>query len=207
MLRKADVVDGALKLLDAEGIDGLTMRRLGAALNVQGSALYRHFPNKEALLDALADRIVDGLGDPLPEADWRRQLYVLGDRMRSAMLAHRDGARVVGGTFAPGLNTMRGADRAITALCTAGLAPAQAGWLAFALFYYVLGHVIEEQALAELPAGDTWRQRIEKLDAEMSTHHSAALAALTGADPGERFRYGLQVFIDGVAQQIDRAES
>ena len=54
LLHRADVVDGAVELLDAEGLDGLTTRKLGASLNVDGSALYRHFPNKEALLEAIA---------------------------------------------------------------------------------------------------------------------------------------------------------
>src|SRR5580700_6076196 len=74
LLRKTDVVDGALKFLDVEGLDGLTMRKLGATLNVQGGALYRHFPNKSALLAAMADKLVEGVGDPLPDAPWHEQI-------------------------------------------------------------------------------------------------------------------------------------
>jgi AcrR family transcriptional regulator len=81
------VVDGAVELLDAEGLDGLTTRKLGASLNVDGSALYRHFPNKEALLDAIADRLVEGIDRSLPEGSWDEQLAILAGRLREALLA------------------------------------------------------------------------------------------------------------------------
>src|SRR4051812_46795577 len=53
-----DVVEAALRILDDYGLPDLTMRRLAASLDVQPSALYWHFPNKQALLAELADRIV-----------------------------------------------------------------------------------------------------------------------------------------------------
>ncbi|MEU3829151.1 TetR family transcriptional regulator [Streptomyces sp. SID486] len=197
-LRKADVVEGALRFLDAEGLDQLTMRRLGAALDVQGGALYRHFPNKEALLDAVADRIVEGVGDPLPDVAWPERTRILSNRLRTALLRHRDGARVVAGTFAPGANTIIGSDMAVQVLCGAGLPPAQAGWMSFALFYYVLGHCIEEQAQLRLPADHDWRSRTAQLDVKVSPQYAAALDSLAGTDPAERFDYGLHVFIDGL---------
>lgn len=202
LLRKANVVDGALRFIDAEGLDALTMRKLGATLNVQGGALYRHFPNKEALLDAMADKILEGVADALPEAPWHEQIFVLCERLRNAMLAHRDGARVVAGTYSPGVNTITGTDTAIQIFCRAGAAPAQAGWLTFALFYYVLGHTIEEQALAELPADDDWRSRNARRAVEASAEYTAALDSLTTSDPAKRFAYGLRTFLDGIALQL-----
>ena len=199
-LRKADVVDEALRLLDAEGLDQLTMRRLGAALNVQGGALYRHFPNKEAMLDAMADRIIEGVGDPLPDAPWTEQIRILGNRLREALISRRDGARVVAGTFAPGVNTVIGSDMAVQVLCRAGLPPAEAGSATFALFYYVLGHTIEEQAQLRQPPDDGWRVRTERLDVPVSPQYASALQALTGSAPAERFNFGLNVFIAGLCQ-------
>ncbi|WP_251095862.1 TetR/AcrR family transcriptional regulator C-terminal domain-containing protein [Streptomyces sp. Caat 7-52] len=199
-LRKADVVREALRFLDAEGLDQLTMRKLGAALNVQGGALYRHYPNKEALLDAMADKIVEGIGAPLPGVPWPDQVRILGKRLRTALLSHRDGARVVAGTFAPGANTIIGSDTSVQVLCGAGLPPAQAGWVTFALFYYVLGHTIEEQAQLRLPAGHDWRTHTERLDVEVSPQYAAALDSLTSTDPAERFDYGLNIFIDGLCR-------
>ncbi|MET7467478.1 TetR/AcrR family transcriptional regulator C-terminal domain-containing protein [Micromonospora sp. NPDC005686] len=199
-LRKADVVDEALRLLDAEGLDQLTMRRLGAALNVQGGALYRHFPNKEAMLDAMADRIIEGVGAPLPDVPWTEQIRILGNRLRKALISRRDGARVVAGTFAPGVNTVVGSDLAVQVLCRAGLPPTEAGSATFALFYYVLGHTIEEQAQLRQQPNDGWRSRTERLGVEVSPQYAAALTALTAAAPAERFEFGLTVFIAGLCR-------
>ncbi|UNS99131.1 TetR/AcrR family transcriptional regulator C-terminal domain-containing protein [Streptomyces tubbatahanensis] len=198
-LRKSDVVDAALRFLDIEGLDQLTMRKLGASLNVHGGALYRHFPNKEALLDAVADKIVQDMGDPLPDSPWTDQVEILGNRLRTALLSHRDGARVVAGTFAPGVNTIVGSDMAVQVLCRAGLPPAQAGWVTFALFYYVLGHTIEEQAQRQLPSDNNWRVRNERLDVQVSPQFAVALDSLWDTDPAERFQYGLRVFVEGLS--------
>ncbi|MFD0516963.1 TetR/AcrR family transcriptional regulator [Paractinoplanes durhamensis] len=62
-LRRADVLRGARDLLDADGLDGLTMRKLGAALNVQAGGLYWHFPSKQALLEAVADDLLAGVAE------------------------------------------------------------------------------------------------------------------------------------------------
>lgn len=206
-LRKADVVDEALRFIDSEGLDQLTMRKLGAALNVQGGALYRHFPNKEALLDAMADKIVEGIGDPLPDTAWFDQVRILGNRLRTALLSRRDGARVMAGTFSPGANTVIGTDKAVQVLSRAGLPPAQAGWVSFALFYYVLGHAIEEQAQLGLPPDHDWRERTGRLAVQVSPQYAAALDSLSGTDPAERFDYGLNVFVEGLRrlQEKERA--
>lgn len=68
-LTRAEVVDTALRIVDDEGLDALTMRRLGAALEVEAMALYRHVPNKDALLDLTVERMRSEmrLVEPLPD--------------------------------------------------------------------------------------------------------------------------------------------
>ncbi|QMU78800.1 TetR family transcriptional regulator [Streptacidiphilus sp. PB12-B1b] len=202
LLRRADVLRGALELLDAEGLDGLTMRKLGAALNVQAGGLYRHFANKEALLDAMADQLLEGVGAPLPPGPWQEQVRTLGQRLRAALLARRDGARVVAGTYVTGGTTLGVGAAVVDVLCTAGLPADEAGWITFALFYYVLGHTIEEQAQARLPVHDDWPSRLGRSDDTVSPDFATALRAVVAADPGERFRYGLDVFLDGLALRV-----
>jgi len=208
VLRRADVVAGALDLLDAEGLDGLTMRKLGAALNVQGGALYRHFPSKEALLDAMAEQLMAGVGAPFPpELPWSEQCRELAERTRTALLSRRDGARVVAGTYVPAPNSMTAGARAIEALCAAGFPPDQAGWITFACFYYVLGHTIEEQGQARLGADDDWPTRLAGAEPTQAEPVAAAMRALVTADPAERFRFGLNIFIAGVVQQLTELEA
>ncbi|MFI6540026.1 TetR family transcriptional regulator [Nonomuraea sp. NPDC050547] len=111
-LKRADVVTGALALLDTDGLDGLTMRELGARLGVQAGGIYWHFKNKEALLGAMADRIIGTATEtPHTPGPWDAQLAEIAHRLRRAMLAHRDGARVVAGTYVTEPNTVRGGHR------------------------------------------------------------------------------------------------
>jgi AcrR family transcriptional regulator len=74
-LSREKIVARAVELLDAGGIEGLSMRRLGDALGVEAMALYHHFPNKDAMLDAVAARIIEETGPALPvedaAADWK----------------------------------------------------------------------------------------------------------------------------------------
>jgi TetR/AcrR family tetracycline transcriptional repressor len=207
VLRRADVVDGALELLDAVGLEGLTMRKLAAALNVQGGALYRHFPSKEALMDAMADRLLAGVGAPLPaHLPWLDQCRILAERLRAALLTRRDGARVVAGTYVPAPNTMAAGARAIELLCAQGFAPDQAGWIAFTVFYYVLGHTIEEQAQARLEPDDDWSTRVNAAELPLSEPVAIALRALVDSDPAERFRFGLEVFLGGLERRFEGLE-
>ncbi len=99
----ADVVSAALRVLDEHGLEGCSMRRVAAELDVQPSALYHHVPNKQSLLALMADVIVDGVGERdagVPGEDGGGHSGMALARnaclaMRSAMLAVRDGADVV----------------------------------------------------------------------------------------------------------------
>jgi len=79
----------------------------------------------------------------------------------------------------------------------AGLAPERAGWATFAAFHFVLGHTIEEQAQLELTERGAWEPKLTVDGIE----NKLAATAFT-ADPAERFGYGLQLFLDGIRQQL-----
>ncbi len=202
LLRRADVIEGALGLLDDDGLDGLTLRRLGERLGVRASALYRHVPSKEALLDAMAEAVLEGVGEDLDGGDWAEQFHCLARRLRRALLAHRDGARLVAGTYVAGRNTLGAGEAAFSLLSTAGLPQKEAGWLTFAAFYYVLGHTIEEQAQARLPTDDDWHARLARSGAPLSAGFASALTAVLESDPVERFDYGIEILIDGVRSRL-----
>jgi AcrR family transcriptional regulator len=143
-----DVVEAALRILDDLGLPDLTMRRLAAALDVQPSALYWHFPNKQTLLAELADRIVAARRVPAstdPAADWRDAVRGEAAALRDALLAYRDGAEVVSSTLALGLGSPETVDRLARAVARGGFDPETSRRAATALLHFVLGHVSHEQ--------------------------------------------------------------
>ena len=99
-LHKRDVVEAATALLDNYGIADLTMRRLARELDVSPGALYWHFANKQQLLGAIADRILEPVDD-VPAA-WRDRITGICGRLRDALLSHTDGAELVSASFAAG---------------------------------------------------------------------------------------------------------
>ncbi|QYN24779.1 TetR/AcrR family transcriptional regulator C-terminal domain-containing protein [Amycolatopsis sp. DSM 110486] len=198
-LKRTDVVTAALELLDAEGLDGLTMRELGARLGVRADAIHGLFKDKDALLGAMADRITAAITEtPFDDGPWDAQLVELAHRARGALLAHRDGARVVAGTSVVEPNTVRGGEAALRALADAGMPIERAGWVVFALLHYVLGHTIEEQAER---SGDQARDA----GSDNRLHH--AMDSVRKAAPEARFAFGLELFVDGVRVRLAAAQA
>lgn len=146
-LTPAVVLDAAIALLDEVGLDGFSTRKLAARLGVRVGALYWHYPSKQALLDAMADRIVgDGYAVPVPAGDWPQQAAAMINAMREAMLAHADGARLVAEMNAPGPTSWAYIQRLRGVLTRAGMDASTAESAADVLTCYLNGYAIEEQA-------------------------------------------------------------
>ncbi|BAJ74904.1 transcriptional regulator [Microbacterium testaceum StLB037] len=135
-----DVARTALRILDDHGLPDLTMRRLATALEVQPSALYWHFPNKQTLLAELSDRIVGRMASGIP-VDLGAEAHAL----RDALLTYRDGAEVVSSTLALGLGSSLAHDRLASAVAAAGFDADTARRGATTVLHYALGFVWHEQ--------------------------------------------------------------
>lgn len=136
-----DVARAALQILDDDGLADLTMRRLAARLDVQPSALYWHFANKQSLLAELSDRIVGRAASLLSGSGVIAEARAL----RDALLAYRDGAEVVSSTLALGLGSSAAHDRLAAAITAEGFDAATSARAATTVLHFVLGHVWHEQ--------------------------------------------------------------
>ena len=87
-LTRAAVLDEAMRVLDEDGLDALTMRHLADRLGVVPMAIYRHVSNKDDLIDALLDLGVSHVPLPDPALDWRNGLRALAVAIRQTMLSH-----------------------------------------------------------------------------------------------------------------------
>ncbi|MFE5289635.1 TetR/AcrR family transcriptional regulator C-terminal domain-containing protein [Nocardia sp. NPDC056611] len=183
-LHRTDVVDGAIAILDQYGLADLTMRRLATSLHVQPGALYWHFPNKQALLGAVADRILAPMDEPVRAEEWSKQMAELAHRLRESLLAYRDGAELVSATYASRLTTSKGRERLASAAIRAGMTREEAELAAYTLLYYVLGQTVDEQS------------RIQMDSAGALTEENSPLYDMP--DATARFDFGLQLFVSGV---------
>jgi TetR/AcrR family transcriptional regulator, tetracycline repressor protein len=145
-LHRDDIVETALVLLGERGLDRLTTRSVAERLGVRVSALYWHFRDKRELLAGMADRVLTGINFLLPSGGgWERQLRDLAHRMRAALLAHRDGARLVTG-FATGTSgALRLAEGCLGILHRRGVPLPAAAYAGNAVLSFVSGFVLREQ--------------------------------------------------------------
>ena len=151
-LDRQQVIDEALRLVDDEGLEALSLRTLAGRLGVQAPTLYWHIGSKAELLDALADAIMDdalgAIPTPDPEDNWADWLLIALIELRGALLRHRDGARIVSGARL----SLRRADFSESAMSTLvdhGVELQRARLLVLAGERLTIGYVLEEQAPAD----------------------------------------------------------
>lgn len=146
-IEREKIVDAALTLLNEVGLDRLTTRKLAERLGVQQPALYWHFRNKSALLDAVNDEMLvrhHRHRVPQPGETWEAFARANARSFRDAMLAVRDGARVNAGTRPSGTQ-FADAERQLQLYVDAGFSGEEAFNISIALARYVVGFVLEEQ--------------------------------------------------------------
>ncbi|PHV25095.1 TetR family transcriptional regulator [Janthinobacterium sp. BJB426] len=206
-IQREAVVARALELLDEVGIEGLTMRRLADAMGIKAASLYWHFANKQALLDGMADVLIEDVARNVDEgAGWDARLRQVAAQMRAALSARRDGVRVFGGTYVISENVFRVAEALIGPMRAAGASEKLASWSAFTLLYYVLGFVMEAQGAgpgsAAMNALSSRRADFTAMAADNYPHVLASMDAIFNADIDDRFDAGLDLIMIGLQEKI-----
>nr|WP_232327868.1 TetR/AcrR family transcriptional regulator C-terminal domain-containing protein [Kibdelosporangium sp. MJ126-NF4]CEL14314.1 Predicted biotin repressor from TetR family [Kibdelosporangium sp. MJ126-NF4]CTQ88681.1 Predicted biotin repressor from TetR family [Kibdelosporangium sp. MJ126-NF4] len=199
----ATAVRTALALLDADGLDKLTVRRLATELGVKAPALYWHFSNKRALLDRMTDAIVAPVLTRLPPLDtpWLTWLEETALALRAALLSHRDGARIaLGADLRVARSLGEVAERTVEVVHRAGASLADATRAAGVLVHFVIGRTVEEQALPDSSA----------MAEEISTVPFPLMARgmrerhESGATVADDFRYALGIVLTGLDGTLRR---
>ena len=205
-LDRARIVRTALQLLDETGLDGLTLRVLADRLGVKAPALYWHIPSKGALLDEMATTMLrDLLDSSRPVEDdiaWPALLRTSADGLHRMLLGHRDGARVFSGTYLTDDSAVASSEIPMRILTAAGFSLQRAAWAWQTLVSFVIGFTIEEQAVEPTPGRRDARFDPATRAARLETS-DAPLAAAAGehmfGEASQRFEFGVQVVIDGLA--------
>jgi AcrR family transcriptional regulator len=201
----------ALEIIDRDGVDGLSMRRLARALNRDPMILYRHAPNKAALLDGVAEIVLAQLQVDCTDADWVGQLRAVARRFRALALAHphivpllvtRPLATPLG--LRP-RGTLRPLEDILTLLTGVGFSGSDALHIYRALFGFLHGHVLNElQELVEKPeeTDDLLRLGLHRLpigEFPLLRGLAPVLASYDGAAELER---GLDILLTGLTTTL-----
>ncbi|AYF73093.1 TetR family transcriptional regulator [Nocardia yunnanensis] len=150
-LSREQIVSEALALLDTEGYDALSMRKLGTRLNAGATSLYTHVTNKDEILELVIDEAFEGvrLPDTVEPAHWRDDLLRLGSDVRLAVLSHPwiSTAMTGAGLAYLGPNLMRLSDGMLDILEAAGFDDLSADRAANAFWSYTFGATSGETAM------------------------------------------------------------
>ncbi|MFG3164996.1 TetR/AcrR family transcriptional regulator C-terminal domain-containing protein [Streptomyces sp. NPDC048232] len=191
-LEPGTVVRAALELLDEKGLDALSTRAVAHRLGVRMNTVLWHVKTKARMLELMADAVVGEIPlDALPDAPDER-VHELARRYRRALLAHRDGAALVVGTYAAEPHTLRFAETFVAAFLDSGRSEREAAWTVWTVLYFTLGLTQEEQAAERQPLGDRLSDSLSPA-AHPSLHRT--LGHLTGGSFEERFEFGLTAIL------------
>lgn len=193
-LSRERILRAALSLVDAEGIDALSMRKLGALLGVEAMSLYRYVPSKAALLDALHERLLSEL-PPQTASGWREALRERATSLRSLLAAHPRAIVLFASRPAVTHGSMRHLEASLEVLRSAGLQATDALAVFQVVFGYVLGHALASFA----PRPEQSPVDYRALPAEQFPRVLEAAAALDGYDADAEFSLGLDLLISGIA--------
>lgn len=208
-LSRATIVAAALKIIDTEGLDAMTMRTVAHSLGTGAASLYAHVASKEELLEAVIEQVIGEVpfgGEPDPER-WQEQLKEGLRAQRAVFARHGDLARASFARIPLGENALRGTEWAIALMRAGGLPDQVIAYACDLLPLYTMAVAYEEGVYT---GEDTGPQELQEFVAAMRDYFAAlppgrypntvALAGpLTAGDRDERFEFGLEVLVRGLA--------
>lgn len=205
-LTRERIVQVALRIVDTEGLDALSMRRLGAELAVDASTIYYHLPGKSALYDLVIDAVMGevDLGAPPPEASAHERLMVGVRAFRKALLAHPGALPLLASRPLVTPESLRTVEYMLAVLHDAGLdyPAALAGMNALA--FYVIGGTLAAARPPAASGGEYHEEfdpsRVAALAVQRFPHIRAALTARTAGGAGleEDFTAGAEALVRGL---------
>lgn len=195
LLSRERIVAAALALVDAEGLQAVSTRRLAAELGVSGPSLYNHFRTKDEILDAVADRICADVDLSMFEdgTHWQEALLGWARSYRAALRAHPNIVPFLAQGPGRRPSQLRMADAVFGAMTEAGWPRAQATHIGALMRYFVAGSALGSFARGFIDDAAVYERDYPHLDqAHLLAEHQQ------NVDDGA-FETGLRALIDGLA--------
>ncbi len=193
----------ALAIVDRDGLDGFSMRKLGAELGVDPMAAYYYFPNKAAVLDGIVDAVQAEVA-PVPDEDapWDVRLREMMRAYRQAFRAHPHALPVLSTHPPSSIASLQRGEAAAAILHDAGFAPKEAFQIINCIAGYVIGVTLAEVGLQPGGVPDPTEAEIMARVAQLPADEFPLLTAIFFGgmpyDPDAKFEDGLDLFITGL---------
>jgi AcrR family transcriptional regulator len=203
-LTRDRVIEAALRIMDAEGLEAVTMRRIGRELGVEAMSLYNHVRDKDDILDGISDAVMSQFEVPSPTKDWSKDVRAMAREWRRLLGLHPAVMELLAERHKPleGMHAYRPMDGALEVLHRAGLEPREATQAFNAMGGYIMGFVMMEQGL--MPGHDR-EQHAHDHEALSQALQQAGLTRLSECfryfaecPSDEQFEFGLDLMVRGL---------
>jgi AcrR family transcriptional regulator len=201
------IIEAAVSLVDDEGLDVLTVRRLAHELGTGSASLYRHVDSRDELLVLMVDHVLGEIRLPAASLPGRQKVEWLSGELRRVLVDHANLLPALTSSPLLGPNAMRGAENGLANLLEAGFPPAAAVPAYFALIDYVLGTVYFDTSRAGRSsstdgAGGRDATMFDVLPADGFPTLRAHEAVFDRPSFDEVFAFGLGTFLDGLERRF-----
>jgi AcrR family transcriptional regulator len=206
-LTRERIVEAAMRLMDTEGLEAVTMRRIGRELGVEAMSLYNHVTDKEDILGGVIEAVMAEYEFPPASDDWRETARRAARSWRTLLKGHPNVITLMSEQRKPttAIESLRPMDFALGILASRGLGPEETVRAFRALGGFIQGFVLAE--IANMFGGDPPAAMHEELAAEIPAdllpHLATHFRYLADCDFDEEFEYGLDLMLRGLEAKVD----
>ena len=198
-LNRDVILDAAIELIERDGPEALSMRRLGSRLGVEGMAIYHHFAGREELLSAIGDRLLTPLHALEPGGDWREACRGFATALRDLAVARPATFQLLGLQPFDTPTSLRPVEELLQVLVAAGFTPGTALGIYRAIVSYARGYALAEATGftvdAAHPAG---RRRLRALPKDAFPVLAGRAKELAELDADAGYELGLTALLSGL---------
>ena len=209
-LTRERIVEAALRIMDSEGLEAVTMRRIGRELGVEAMSLYNHVEDKEEVLDWICERVMANFEFPRPSGDWAETCRRAARSWRRLLQAHPDLIRLFAQGRGPvrSVESLRPMEFALQLLREAGLSDRDAVQAFHAVGAYIQGFVMMEHGSV---AGGPQHAKIhQEVAAALNPDEFPAFRAVgpyfAECDLDDQFEFGLDLLIEGLLAKVRQGD-
>ncbi len=197
------IVSAGLAVVDADGVDALSFRRIAGDLGVAPMSLYWHVRDKAHLLDLVGEAVLASIELPPVTGRWEDDLRALHRAMRVALERHPNTADLMIGRARYGRAGLALFERILETMLDAGFSP-EAAFAAYdALYLFTLGYAATASRTPEFISMQLEGLRyLESLPASAFPAIHAVAPAIPRRSADERFETGLDVVIEGIGRRL-----
>jgi len=207
-LSRERVIDAAIGLADAQGIEALSMRRLAQELGVEAMSVYHHVANKDEILDGIVEVVLEEFELPQPGAEWKAAVHRTARSAHEVLVRHPWAANLILSGAGTGAARLRYMDSILGSLRQAGFSAEMTDHAYHALDSHIMGFTLwqvgmnlgSDEHLKELAA--TFLAQLDIAEFPYLAEHVEQHLKPRDPDDSGEFEFGLRLILDGLERLL-----